>query len=48
MRCYNPDEIDVVVDDERLVADAGLLLPATLAAGSRRKMTPRPCAGVGS
>jgi hypothetical protein len=33
MRCYNPDEIDVAFDDERLVADAGLLLPATLAVG---------------
>ena len=29
MRCYKPDEIDVVFDDERLVADAGLVLPAT-------------------
>jgi hypothetical protein len=33
VRCYNPDEIDVRFDDERLVADAGLLLPATLAVG---------------
>lgn len=33
MRCYNPDEITVAFDDERLVADAGLLLPATLAVG---------------
>ena len=33
MRCYNPDEITVAFDEERLVADAGLLLPATLAVG---------------
>jgi hypothetical protein len=33
VRCYNPDEIAVAVDDERLVADAGLILPATLAVG---------------
>ena len=33
MRCYNPDEITVAFDDERLVADAGLILPATLAVG---------------
>jgi hypothetical protein len=33
MRCYNPDEITVAFDDERLVADAGLLLPASLAVG---------------
>jgi hypothetical protein len=33
MRCDNPDEIDVAFDDERLVADAGLLLAATLAVG---------------
>ena len=33
MRCYNPDELTVAFDDERLVADAGLLLPATLAVG---------------
>ena len=33
MRCYNPDEITVAFDDERLVAGAGLLLPATLAVG---------------
>jgi hypothetical protein len=33
VRCYNPDEITVAFDDERLVADAGLLLPATLAVG---------------
>ena len=33
MRCYNPDEIAVAFDEERLVADAGLLLPATLAVG---------------
>ena len=33
MRCYNPDEITVAFDDERLVADAGLMLPATLAVG---------------
>jgi len=30
---YNPDEIDVQFDDGRLVADAGLILPATLAVG---------------
>jgi hypothetical protein len=57
MRCYNPDEIDVVVDDERLVADAGLLLPATLAVGlGLRKLVdeqgeladaPGRCAGPG-
>jgi hypothetical protein len=33
VRSYNPDEIDVRFDDERLVADAGLILPATLAVG---------------
>jgi hypothetical protein len=33
VRCYNPDEITVAFDDERLVADAGLLRPATLAVG---------------
>jgi hypothetical protein len=33
VRCYNPDEITVAFDDERLVADAGLMLPATLAVG---------------
>jgi hypothetical protein len=33
VRCYNPDEITVAFDDKRLVADAGLLLPATLAVG---------------
>jgi hypothetical protein len=33
VRCYNPDEIIVAFDEERLVADAGLLLPATLAVG---------------
>jgi hypothetical protein len=33
VRCYNPDEITVAFDDERLVADAGLILPATLAVG---------------
>jgi hypothetical protein len=33
VRCYNPDEITVAFDDERLVADTGLLLPATLAVG---------------
>jgi hypothetical protein len=33
VRCYNPDEITISFDDERLVADAGLLLPATLAVG---------------
>src|SRR5438034_5816521 len=33
MRSYNPDQIEVRFDDERLVADAGLLLPATLAVG---------------
>ena len=33
MRSYNPDEIDVQFDDGRLVADAGLILPATLAVG---------------
>jgi hypothetical protein len=33
VRCYNPDEITVAFDEERLVADAGLLLPATLAVG---------------
>ena len=27
----NPDRIDIAFDDDRLVADAGLLLPATLA-----------------
>ena len=27
----NPDRIDIAFDDHRLVADAGLLLPATLA-----------------
>ena len=33
MRCYNTDELTIAFDDERLVADAGLLLPATLAVG---------------
>jgi hypothetical protein len=33
VRSYNPDEITVAFDEERLVADAGLLLPATLAVG---------------
>jgi hypothetical protein len=33
VRCYNPDEIAVAFDDERLVADAGLILPATLTVG---------------
>jgi hypothetical protein len=33
VRCYNPDELTVAFDDGRLVADAGLLLPATLAVG---------------
>jgi Transposase DDE domain group 1 len=33
VRSYNPDEIDVQFDDGRLVADAGLILPATLAVG---------------
>jgi hypothetical protein len=33
VRSYNPDEIHVQFDDERLVADAGLILPATLAVG---------------
>jgi hypothetical protein len=33
VRRYNPDEITVAFDDERLVADTGLLLPATLAVG---------------
>jgi hypothetical protein len=33
VRCYSPDGIDVRFDDERLVADAGLLLPATLTVG---------------
>ncbi len=33
MRCYNPDQVEVAFDDARLVADAGLLLPATLAVG---------------
>ena len=28
---YDLDRIDVAFDDHRLVADAGLLLPATLA-----------------
>ena len=27
----DPDRIDIAFDDDRLVADAGLLLPATLA-----------------
>ena len=30
----DPDRIDIAFDDDRLVADAGLLLPATLARGS--------------
>ena len=30
----NPDRIDIAFDDDRLVDHAGLLLPATLAAGS--------------
>ena len=30
-RCYHPDRIRIVFDDHRLVANAGLLLPATLA-----------------
>jgi hypothetical protein len=33
VRYYNPDEITVAFDEQRLVADAGLLLPATLAVG---------------
>jgi hypothetical protein len=33
VRCYNPDEITVAFDEGRLVADAGLILPATLAVG---------------
>jgi hypothetical protein len=33
VRRYNPDEITVAFDEERLVADAGLLLLATLAVG---------------
>jgi hypothetical protein len=33
VRCYNPDELTVAFNEERLVADAGLLLPATLAVG---------------
>ncbi len=28
---HSPDRLDVAFDDDRLVADAGLLLPATLA-----------------
>jgi hypothetical protein len=28
---HNPDRLDTMFDDDRLVADAGLLLPATLA-----------------
>ena len=37
MRSYNPDQIEVRCDGERLVADAGLLLPATLAVGLGRR-----------
>jgi hypothetical protein len=33
VRCYSPDEITLAFDEERLVADAGLLLPATLTVG---------------
>jgi hypothetical protein len=33
VRCCDPDEITVAFDDQRLVADAGLTLPATLAVG---------------
>jgi hypothetical protein len=37
MRSYNPDQIEVRFDDERLVADAGRLLAATLAVGLGRR-----------
>lgn len=33
MRSYNPDQITVAFDDDRSVANAGLMLPATLAVG---------------
>jgi hypothetical protein len=29
--CHNLDRVDVAFDDEHLVANAGLMLPATLA-----------------
>jgi hypothetical protein len=34
---HSLDRLDTAFDDDRLVADAGLLLPATLAAHLRRK-----------
>ncbi len=36
----NPDRIDIAFDDDRLVDHAGLLLPATLAAGSASASSP--------
>ena len=49
----HPDRIQITFDDRRLVANAGLLLPATLAAAPRpartRPAAPRPgrCPGAG-
>jgi len=41
MRCsHSLDRLDTAFDDDRLVADAGLLLPATLAHRLGLKETP--------
>ena len=47
MRSYNPDHIEVRFDDERLVADAGLLLPATLAVGLGLRELVNECVDLG-
>ena len=39
-----PDRIGILFDDHRLVANAGLLLPATL--GARPRNTVGECLGV--
>jgi hypothetical protein len=41
VRCYNPDELTIAFDDERLVADAGLL-PATWRSGWVRASCSKP------
>ena len=49
----HPDRIQITFDDRRLVANAGLLLPATLAQhlglGELVRLSPRPgrCPGAG-
>ena len=44
----DPDRIDIAFDDHRLVADAGLLLPATLAQHLGLQELADSCVGLGS